>query len=441
MKRLLIAAALISSTLAGLLTGSAGPSVRPVVEAAAGCADPVPLARDAATLASGRGIWAVADGRLVSVGDRIAVARDALAARVRPAAAGSLMRGTIRHIATRRGVGTAFVLDRAGPDAVVAVTPRGVEVLPQAGDALQPAWSRGGRLAWSTASAIVVRQPVSGRIVRLPAPARNASVFSPVFLSEHRIAAIVSIPTAGHVFEGERLGNLWSTDTSGGRWRPITRFRARGDRWVTIRTPVARAGGIDFVRISAHAPATAGPAFELWRYEDGSTRPLERLEGERYLAGRLDGRLVWNRPDPIHSRDLLQAEDGGRMHTIGCGAVLVDPIDVPDPDRRPGSRLTPVRGKEHAVVDPAAIGAEEIAVIVGDFADQTQAAAAAASIRSAYPLSAVEVVDHADAPTAIRPGAFGALLHVASGADPTASLARFRNALPTFAVNSWIVTP
>ena len=441
MKRVLIAAALVSSTIAGLVTGSTAPSVRSMGSSVEeGCAA-LPPARGADGLASGRGLWAVAGGRLVSVGEGRAVSRDDIVALASQGEDGAIAHGSIRHVATRGAVGTAFVLDRAGADALVTITSSGVEVLPQAGEVSHPTWSPRGRLAWSTGAAIVVREPATGRILELPAPRRDASVFEPIFLTEQRIAAVVAVPTAEGVFEGERLGNLWATDMSGGGWTALTHFRARGDRWSTIRTPVAHTGGIDFVRISARGSSTGGPAFQLWRYQDGSARLVDRMEDERYLAGWFGGRLVWNRPDPVHARDLLEVEDEGRMRTIGCGAVLVDPADVPDPDRRAGSSLTPARADEQGSVAVAEAAAEEIAVIVGDYPDEAEAAAAASLMRSTYPASLVEVVAHADAPSAIRPGAFGALLHLQPTADPTLALARFRNALPRFASNSWIVTP
>jgi hypothetical protein len=63
------------------------------------------------------------------------------------------------------------------------------------------------------------------------------------------------------------------------------------------------------------------------------------------------------------------------------------------------------------------------------------------AIRRAYPSSDVDVVTHSVAPLAIRPGVFGALLHLADDADPTSALAAFRAALPEYTSNSWIVTP
>lgn len=439
MKRILIGAVVLASTAAGVFrAGAGGPPVDPIRAVAVGCPSSAVSVDAVDALAEGRGLWAVADDRLVSIDGETAVAREALAA---SAGGGvSLDRGTIRHVAVARGVGTAFVLDGAVADAVVAVTSAGTEVLPQGGEVFQPAWSRRGRLAWSTGAGISVREPGSGRVHEIAAPFARSHVYSPIFLSDRRIAAVVSTPTVGGVFEGERLGDLWTTNVTGGRWHQVTHFRAGGDRWITIRTPIFYRGGIDFVRISARASSTEPPTFELWRYQDGVAFRVERLDGERYLAGRLDGRIVWNRPDALRARYLLQVQGAAGMRTIGCGAVLADPIDVTDPDMRARGSHVPARG-EAATEEASSIGTEEIALIVGDFQTEAEAEATAAAIGSAYPNSSVEVVDHRIAPTAIRPGVFGALLHIPDGADPTVALARFRAAMPEYSSNSWVVTP
>ncbi|HEV2950865.1 MAG TPA: hypothetical protein VGZ51_02080, partial [Actinomycetota bacterium] len=314
------------------------------------------------------------------------------------ALATSIGQGTIKHLAVRRGIGTAFVIDRAGADVVVAMTREGVNVLPQAAEASHPAWSSRGRLAWSTGSSIVVRAPVTGEIDELSVPVRGASISAPVFISDRRIAAVVSAPPNDRVPEGEQLGDLWATEIAGTRWRRLTHFRAGGDRWVTIRTPIARAGAIDFVRVSARGSSTEAPRFELWRYEHGAASRVRRLADERYLAGRLRGRLVWNRPDPSHGRHLLQIEQAGVMRSIGCGAVLVDPIDVADPDRRGGGSYMPLRGDQPDPGEAADASAEEVAVIVGDFQTLAEAEAVASQIRRAYAGSLIDVVDNDDAP-------------------------------------------
>lgn len=444
MRRLLIATIVMASSAAGLLAAWAGGS--PVLSAGAhlprGCPRLPTFARGAPGLASGRGVWAVAGGRLTSLGAGREVTGEGLASVARSRVlATSTEQGRIRHIAVRPGVGTAYVIDRVGADIVIAMTRAGSDVLPQVAEASNPTWSSSGRLAWSTGSAILIRNPVSGKIDQLPSPVRGADVFAPVFMSDHRIAAVVSERPNDRVPEGERLNDLWSTDVAETRWRPLTHFRARGDHWVAIRTPIARAGGIDFVRISARGSSTAAPTFELWRYAHGTASRVRRLDGERYLAGRLRGQLIWNRPDPLHGRHLLQIERAGVMRTVGCGAVLVDPIDVPDPDRRSGSSYVPLREDRPDPGMGSDASVEAISVIVGDFQAMADARAVVAEIQRAYPRSLVEVIENEDAPLAIRPGVFGALLHLPSDADPAASIAAFRAALPAYASNSWIVTP
>ncbi len=384
----------------------------------------------------------MAGGQLVSVRAGRAVSAEGFASEGAPQGlAGSLERNAIKHVAARRGIGTAFVIDRAGDDDLVAVTSEGVEVVPQTAELSHPTWSARGRLAWSTGSAVVVRDLVTGEMGELSAPRPGATVFSPVFLSDRRIAAVVSEPPDDRVPEGERLGDLWATHVSGRGWHRLTHFGAGADRWVTIRTPIVHAGVVDFVRVSARASSTEVPRFELWRYEDGAASRVRRLDGERYLAGRLDGQLVWNRPDPVHGRHLLQVEGAGAMRTIGCGAVMVDPIDVADPDRRAGGSYVPLRGDHQAPSEATEASDDEVAVIVGDFPTAAEAEAVARLIGRAYPGSVVEVVDSGDAPLAIRPGVFGALLHLPDDADASAAIAEFRATLPAYTSNSWIVTP
>jgi hypothetical protein len=141
---------------------------------------------------------------------------------------------------------------------------------------------------------------------------------------------------------------------------------------------------------------------------------------------------------------MLAVEEATGLRAIGCGSVMVDPIDAIDPDRRAGQggeeEHMPPRGDWQALEAPSS-PVEEIAVIVGDFAAPADAEDVATAIRSAYPTSRVEVVDSSTAPSAIRPGVYGAMLHLPIDADPTAALATFRTRLPAYATTSWIVTP
>ena len=434
LRKIVIAAITVASAAAGLVSGTAAgtPPVATVAAAAGGCG-PVPAfaGGTAPGLATGDGLWAVADGRLVSVGAGRSVRTFGRAAD-----------DTIRHVAAAQGLGTAYVVDRAGGDVLVVVTADGTTRLPQGGEITHPTWSPGGDLAWATGTSIAVRAADSGEITHRRSPVPGGTVFSPVFLSARRLAAVVSAPPSDRVPEGERLGNLWATRVGGSHWHRLTNFEADIDRWVTVRTPIAHGDGVDFVRVVGRGSAARPPHFELWRYERGMARRIADLDGERYLAGLVGDRLVWNVPDPSRARHTLAVDGPSGLRTIGCGAVMTDPIDSVDPDRRAGSGVhVPARGDWPELETASSDHAEEVAVIVGDFAVSGDAAAVVEAIRSAFPGSQVEVVDSAASPLAIRPGVFGALLHLPPDADPTAALADFRARLPEYASNSWIVTP
>ena len=128
MRRLVIAAVVMASTTAGLLTAGAGraPVSTSRVTDPRGCPGLLAFPRRAPGLVSGEGLWAVAGGQLVSVGAGRAVTGEGLASEGAPRGlAESLERSAIKHVAVRKGIGTAFVIDRAGDDALVAVTSDG----------------------------------------------------------------------------------------------------------------------------------------------------------------------------------------------------------------------------------------------------------------------------------------------------------------------------
>jgi hypothetical protein len=445
-RRTVIVMAAVMSAFAGLAAGGPGrsataPTVRSIRPQ--GCPALPAFAKGAPGLAAGRGVWAASRGTLGSVGAGRTVSPRTLASLasggVAATSSGSVV---IKHVASRPGVGTAFVVDRAGADATVALTPDGPRTFAAAGEASHPALSRGGSIAWSEGSAIAIHRRGSGATVRLAAPIEGATVFAPMFVTERRLVAVVSRPSAADPHAGERVSDLWTSPVVGARWRALTRFRTTGDRWAVIRTPIRVGRGIEFVRVSARASATGEPTFELWRYRDGRVTRVRRLDGERYLAGRVDGRRLWNRPDPRTGRHVLEIGSPTGPRAIGCGAVAVDPIDVVDPDLRGAGSFVPARADRPEPAGGAGgAAAAEVAVIVGDFPSEAEADVVVRAIREAYPSSDVAVVTHADAPVAIRPGVFGALLHLADDADPTSALAAFRTALPDYSSNSWIVTP
>lgn len=427
-----VAVVAVGAAVAGLAgRGAAGTTVGTIRAAAPpGCA-PLPSfpGGEVPQLASGRGLWAVAGGTLVSTAQARSIAPD------------DAQGGSIRHVASEPGRGTAYVLDRAGDDEVVVVTPDGTRRVAVRGEALHPTWSPTGDLAWAVGSDVAVLERGRHRFERIAGPAPDGSTFSPVYLSADRLAAVVAAPPTPSAPEGGRLDDLWVTRADREDWRRLTSFRSSGDRWAAIRTPVMFEGSLHFVRITGRASATREPRFELWRFGDSGPERLRALPGERYLAGSLGGELVWNLPDPAGRRYLLSV-GGTAASTVGCGAVTVDPLDAVDPDRHAGEGVhVPARGSWPGLDDATRDHQEEIAVIVGDFTTRDEAGTVVATIQVAYPGAVVEVVDASIAPLAIRPGVYGALLHLPIDADPTASLAEFRAALPQYAADSWIVTP
>lgn len=433
MRKILISAVALASAVAGLVSGRAvGVPVASVSAVGPTGCDSVPgfAQAESARLAAADGLWAVAGGRLVS----LSAGRSLQPTK---APAGSV----VKHIAVSQGAGVAYVVDRTGDDDVVIVTPEGTRRLPQTTEVTHPAWSPRGDLAWATATSIAVLDAGTGRVQRMPAPVDGATVFSPVFLSARRVAAVVSLPPTAKVPEGERLGNLWVTRLGGQGWRRVTSFTAGTDRWVTVRTPIVHQGAVHFVKVVGRASATRQPRFELWKLDHGVARRVAQLSEERYLAGSRGSRLVWNVPDAATGRQIVALEGPEGLREIGCGSVMTEPLDVVDPDRRAGSGHVPPRGDWPELAPSAPSQVEEIAVIVGDFATSAEAAQVADAIRLAFPSSRVDVVDSSIAPSAIKPGVFGALLHLPEDADPTAAMAEFRSKLPAFVSNSWIVTP
>ena len=383
----------------------------------------------------------MAGGQLVSVGAGRAVTGEGLASEGAPRGlAESLERSAIKHVAVRKGIGTAFVIDRAGDDDLVVVTSQGMEIVPQKAEVSHPTWSAGGRLAWSTGSAVVVRDPPTGELDKLPAPARGAAVFSPVFLSDRRIAAVVSAPPDDRVPEGEWLGDLWATHVSGRGWHRLTHFEAGADRWVTIRTRRPRgrrrfrAGQCaSIVDRGAQVRAVA------LRGRRGVTRATARRRAVSRWSARRAARLEPPRSGPRSTptpgrRSGSRADDRVRRRDGRSGRR-----GRPRPAGR-GS-YEPPRGDHPALAEATETRDDEIAVIVGDFPTAAEAEAVASVIGRAYPGSIVDVVDSRDAPLAIRPGVFGALLHLPDDADPSAAIAAFRATLPAYTSNSWIVTP
>ncbi len=386
--------------------------------------------------AGSSGIVAVRRNRLVAVGAGGTARLAGLPAHT----------GMLRHVTASR-FGVAYVEDRFGPDVVVIVTDHGTVRLPQRAEAVNPAWSPRGDLAWSVGTGLRIRSR-AGTVTAVPGPVQGGTVFSPVFESPDRIVAAVSMPPTLAVPEDERLNNLWSYDRVSERWRAATHFSAGVDRWTAVRTPVARPGGVvEFVRITGRGTATHLPSFQLWRLTaSGAVARLRTLAGERYLAGIEGGRRVWQVPDVRSGAFHLVAEGPGGERQLGCGTTSADPLDTADPDRRSRrGRFAPPRGHWPSLEEHAGSAAEqipEVGLLLGDFAERKEAEEAAAKMLQTYGANApIQVVDSSTAPEAILPGVYGALMILSSDADVMAALTDLRQRLPEYRDESWVVTP
>ena len=122
----------------------------------------------------------------------------------------------LRHVASRPGIGTAFVLDRRGADDVVIETGRDRSASTQPTEATHPSWSPDGRLVWSLGSrlqALVAGRRVhdrhraaSGRDRRVLAGVRGGG--------RHRGRGRASPSRGSTRHEDEGLDNLWRYELS-----------------------------------------------------------------------------------------------------------------------------------------------------------------------------------------------------------------------------------
>ncbi len=416
-----------------------------------------------ASIGRGIGLPAVVGGRsLIVVGTT--GGRQAFAA---PMWVGS---GVIRHVAARPGSGTAFVVDRRGPDAVVIVTPTGAIRLDQPGEATQPSWSPDGRLVWSLGSHLRVWSPDTSPTLDIAAPPEAIGLFSPVFVGTDSIIAVIAEPEPDFTrTEDEGLDNLWRYDLTTRRWARVTAFHARGDRWSAIRTPVDMGdGSVEFVRVHGLSSATVLPSFELWRLSaNGVVSKVRDLPREMYLAGVLDGHRVWNIFDQGSGEWRLYAERSPEtLADLGCGAVMVDPRSVDDPDRTPirtdpeptpsptpTPTATPTPSVEPSstatpsstptatpTVTPSPTESSIAGILVGDFGSLESAVDAQGTIQAEYASAAVEIVDSATAPNIVRPGVWAVVMLVPSDSDALAALVGFRTRLPQYQDWSWVVS-
>ena len=399
-----------------------------------------PPAAIAAGTCRGERVAAVVDPSVFATGSAVAAAdgnaltllRGGLVDRV---SAPDHITGVLRHVSVTAGVGTTYVRDRDGDDVVVTETPRGVRRFLAGGEALNPSFSSAGDLVWAQRGGLRLVAAGSDVVRTIEGPTHHGIAFSPVFRDDGTMVVGIVSPSAGAAPEDESLSNLWRYDAVSDGWRRLTDFSSGADRWTVVRTPfVAPDGSVEFVRVHGRASLDRAPAYELWRLHGRSATMLRSLSGEMYLAG-FDGSLrLWNvREGSTGAWAIDREEPDGSLHQVGCGAVEVDPLDRPDPDRRSSTRSA----RQPAATTPtSAAGVEQI--LVGDFSNSDAADQAAARIQNVTG-SRATVVDSIQAPAAVRPGVWAVVVPIATD-DPEGDLARFRQALPDLADWSWIVS-
>ena len=350
--------------------------------------------------------------------------------------------GMLRHVTTRAGVGTAYVRDRAGADVVVDVTASGtVRRFAAGGEATHPALSAAGDLAWAVGGDLHLVASGGSRARVIRGPVAGGLAFSPLFRGSASIVAAVAAAPSRRVPEDEYLSNLWRYSRPAGTWMRLTHFTAGADRWSVVRTPAVRPdGAIEFVRVTGRASADRQPTYQLWRLTTAGAHLVRALPGERYLAGYEAGARVWNLRDGSTGAWRLAAESAdGSLRDVACGAVMVDPLDLVDPDLRPGHRFASLH--EPAAASPSGAPSpvsSANAIIVGDFSTGSSAADAAAQITAATGLLAI-VTDAGHLPALVRPGVSAVEVLLPPLPDPEEQLATFRSELPSFAGWSWLV--
>jgi hypothetical protein len=343
--------------------------------------------------------------------------------------------GVLRHVSVTAGIGATYVRDRDGDDVVVVETRGGVHRFHAGGEALNPSLSPAGDLVWGEGGGLRIVAAGSDAVRRIHGPLHHGIAFSPVFRDDGTIVVGVVSPSTDAAPEDESLSNLWRYDAPSGGWRRLTDFSAGGDRWTVVRTPfVAPDGSVEFVRVHGRASQDRAPAYELWRLRGSSATKLRSLPGEMYLAGFDGSARLWNlREGSTGAWAIDREEADGSLRQVGCGAVAVDPLDRPDPDRRSSTRSA---RQQTATTPTTAPGVDQI--LVGDFSSANVADQTAARIQSATGSSAT-VVDSTQAPAVLRPGVWAVVVPIASD-DPEGELSRFRQALPDLADWSWIVS-
>jgi hypothetical protein len=425
MKKLL--AILVATSFGGLAVVARLGATPPAATAAGTCTGGrSPAVADAGRLVNGTTI-AAADGDAVEIlgGGRVD--------RVMPPDDDT---GVLRHVSFTAGVGTAYVRDREGDDVVVTETVTGVRRFRAHGEALNPSLSAKGDLVWAEGAGLRLVPAGSTAVRRIPGPALRDTAFAPRFVGDGAIVAGIAAAPIPDVPEDEYLSDLWRYDPGSHRWTQLTRFSGAADRWSVVRTPfVASDGSVEFVRVHGRASLDRTPAYELWQLRGSTATELRSLPGEMYLAGFDGSARLWNlRDGATGSWSIDREEADGTLRQVGCGAVAVDPLDRPDPDRRSSKRSADAT--RQGTTSTAAPDVDQI--LVGDFSSADAANQTAARIQSAFG-SPATVVDSTQAPTVLRPGVWAVVVPITSD-DPEGDLGRFRQALPDLADWSWIVS-
>jgi len=339
--------------------------------------------------------------------------------------------GTVRHVVDRPGVGTAYVVDREGSDTLSVTIHDVTRTAPTEGEVTNPAISESGTVAWAEdQSSIKLWNPRTDELSTLNRPEATSAVFSPAFLSNSKIAAVGQQPVAGVPGEDDGLNNLFEIGLEGGVWKPLTSFAATTTDWTAVRTPVVTSKGeVLFVRVHGDSQATEQPDFELWSTSRAGAHRVSRLPGEMYLAGYRGDTLMWNAPsETCDDWGLFEATPGG-LEQVGCGAVLADPLQAVDPD------LDVEEAPDFAA--PPSHGQGDLAVIVGDFASEGEAAAVEAQLRDA---PRQRVAMHDLLPQAVAPGAWVVVRPVPEGMSPDDALEEVRHEIPAYAEMAFVVS-
>lgn len=347
-----------------------------------------------------------------------------------PDACAAIPDGMLRHLATLPGTGAAYVVDQAGQDVLALVDTDGVAAIASASEISHPTWSPAGRLAWSeNLQVLKLMSPDGADVTAVVLPRGGVAAFSPIFLEEDRLMAVVQEHIKGAPPEDESLNNLWSFDIEQDRWTRLTDFAVTGTRWSAIRTPVAAPdGSIAFVRVHADATKTSEPAYELWRTttDDGVTK-VRDLPGEMYLAGVSDDRFVWNVPSRSCGDWGLFTGSPDSLDEVGCGSVMTDPLAIADPD---------LLVDEHGHEAPGAGGGDDpadLVIVIGDFSSPDEAAGVLGQIGRSG-----RVIGHRQARTIVRPGAWVVVAELSGGLSADEQLDAVRSELDGCGCGAWL---